>query len=153
MHLLFEHKSYVESRINLDLLRFPGRSWEQWLKDGNTGRLPVIIPVVFYHGAGRWTVKRQFAETVVEAPGLQRYVPTCEYHLVDVSGRRDEELRGAVILQVALLTFKYIFRDAAGRAVAGDSAAVTGVGRGIERSGFYPITVAVPGAGPRNRPV
>jgi predicted transposase/invertase (TIGR01784 family) len=114
VHLLFEHKSYVESRINLDLLRYRVRIWEQWLKDRNTGRLPVIIPVVFYHGAGRWTVKRQFAETVVEAPGLQRYVPTCEYHLVDVSGRRDEELRGAVILQVALLTFKYIFRDELG---------------------------------------
>ncbi len=111
VHLLFEHKSYIESRINLDLLRYRVRIWEQWLKDGNAGQLPVIIPVVFYHGAGRWTVKRQFAETVVEAPGLKPYVPTCEYHLVDVSGYRDEELRGAVILQVALLTFKYIFRD------------------------------------------
>lgn len=50
---------------------------------------------------------------------LQPYVPTCQYHLVDVSGYRDEELRGAVILQVALLTFKYIFRDELGERLPG----------------------------------
>lgn len=49
-------------------------------------------------------MKQQFAETVAAVPELQRYVPTCEYHLVDL---RDEELRGAVLLQV---TLKYIFR-------------------------------------------
>ena len=119
IHLLFEHKSYVESRINLDLLRYRVRIWEQWLNAGNTGLLPVIIPVVFYHGAGRWGVKRQFAETVMELPELQRYVPTCEYHLVDVSAYRDEELRGAVRLQVALLTLKYIFRDELGERLPG----------------------------------
>ena len=119
VHLLFEHKSYVESRINLDLLRYRVRIWEQWLKDGNTGRLPVILPVVFYHGAARWSAKRQFAETVAEAPGLQRYVPTCEYHLVDLCLYRDEELRGAVRLQVALLTLKYIFRDELGERLPG----------------------------------
>lgn len=111
IHLLFEHKSYVEWRINLDGLRYRVRIWEQWLKDGNSGRLPVIIPVVFYHGADRWTAKRQFADTVAVVPGCQRYVPSCEYHLVDPSNYADEALRGAVILQVTLLTFKYIFRE------------------------------------------
>lgn len=119
VHLLFEHKSYVEGRINLDLLRYRVRIWEQWLQDGNRGPLPVILPVVFYHGADRWTAKRQFAETVAQVPGLQRYVPACEYHLVEVSGYPDEALRGAVILHVALLTFKYIFREEWGRGCRG----------------------------------
>jgi len=110
VHLLFEHKSYVESRINLDLLRYRVRIWEAWLKDKNKGLLPVIIPVVFYHGEAHWGVKRQFAETVAAVPALQRYVPTCEYHLVDLRAYPDEALRGAVILQVTLLTLKYIFR-------------------------------------------
>jgi len=51
VHMLFEHKSYVESRINLDLLRYRVRIWEQWLNAGNAGPLSVIVPVVFYHGA------------------------------------------------------------------------------------------------------
>lgn len=119
VHVLFEHKSYVESRINLDLLRYRVRIWEQWLQEGNTGALPVIVPVVFYHGAARWTAKRQFAETVADVALLQRYVPICEYHLVDLSAYPDEALRGAVILQVALLTLKYIFRDELGARLPG----------------------------------
>ena len=111
VHVLFEHKSYVESRINLDLLRYRVRIWEQWLNEGNMGPLPVIVPVVFYHGAAAWRVSRQFAETVDDAPALRAYVPSCVYHLVDLSAYRDEELRGAVRLQVALLTLKYVFRD------------------------------------------
>ncbi len=76
---------------------------DRFFKAVNTGLLPAIIPVVFYHGAARWGVKRQFAETVADAPGLQRYVPVCEHPLVDLSAYRDEELRGAVMLQVAVV--------------------------------------------------
>lgn len=137
----------------LDLLRYRVRIWEQWLNNGNTGLLPAIIPVVFYHGAARWGVKRQFAETVRNAPGLRRYVPTCEYHLVDVSGYRDEELRGAAMLQVALLALKYSFPGRAAGAVAGDSGTVTGVGAEFERTGFHSDVVAVSGAGGGNGPV
>jgi predicted transposase/invertase (TIGR01784 family) len=49
VHVLFEHKSYMESRIQLDLLRYRVRIWEHWLQAGNTGPLPIIVPVVFYH--------------------------------------------------------------------------------------------------------
>lgn len=109
--VLFEHKSYVEARIGLDLLRYRVRIWEQWLNAGHTGRLPVIVPVVVYHGARPWRVSRRFADDVVDVPALRECVPDCVYYLIDLSRYRDEELRGAVILQTALLTLKYIFRD------------------------------------------
>ena len=153
MQVLFEHKSYVESRINLDLLRYRVRIWEEWVNAGNTGLLPVIIPVVFYHGAAQWRVKRQFAETVADVPELRVYVPTCAYHLVDLSAYQDEALRGAVMLQVALLTLKYIFRDELGRATARDSGTVARIGGGIDRFGFHPVTAAVCGAGRRDGPI
>ncbi len=111
VQVLFEHKSYVESRIGLDLLRYRVRIWEQWLNAGHTGRLPVIIPVVVYHGAKAWRVSRRFADDVAEAPALRECIPDCVYYLIDLSRYRDEELRGAVMLQTALLTLKYIFRD------------------------------------------
>lgn len=119
IHLLFEHKSYVERQINLDLLRYRVRIWEQWGKDLTSSlpnataqrRLPVIIPVVFYHGATPWNVPQQFADTVVDEPALHDYIPHVRYHLVDLSHYRDEQLKGSVIMQTALLVFKYIFRD------------------------------------------
>ncbi len=109
--VLFEHKSYVESRINLDLLRYRVRIWEHWLNAGNSGLLPVIVPVVVYHGAATWRVSRQFADGVAAPLALRECVPECVYYLVDLSACRDEDLRGAVILHSALLTLKYIFRD------------------------------------------
>lgn len=110
VHILFEHKSYVESRINLDLLRYRVRIWEHGLNAGHGKPLPVIVPVVVYHGAANWTVSRQFAEDVATVPSLQDYVPHCVYHLVDLSQYSDAALRGAVILHTALLAFKYIAR-------------------------------------------
>lgn len=109
--LLFEHKSYVEPRIGLDLLRYRVRIWEHALKAGTPEPLPVIVPVVVYHGSAVWRVSTQFADGIAAIPALQNYVPRCIYHLIDLGGYRDEDLRGAVILQTALLTLKYIFRD------------------------------------------
>ncbi|HMX68671.1 MAG TPA: Rpn family recombination-promoting nuclease/putative transposase, partial [Accumulibacter sp.] len=111
VHVLFEHKSYLEPRISLDLLRYRVRIWEQWLNAGNSGRLPLVLPVVVYHGATRWRISRQFAEEVDAVPGLQAYVPACVYELVDLSQYRDDELQGAVVLHTALLTLKYVLRD------------------------------------------
>jgi hypothetical protein len=67
--------------------------------------------VVFYHGTTPWNVPQQFADTVVDEPALHDYIPHVRYHLVDLSHYRDEQLKGSVIMQTALLVFKYIFRD------------------------------------------
>jgi hypothetical protein len=96
--------------LGLDLLRYRVRIWEQWLNAGNSGRLPVVVPVVVYHGAASWCVSRQFADEVEDAPALRDYVPACVDHLIDLSGYRDDELQGAVMLHTALLTLKYIFQ-------------------------------------------
>ena len=130
VQVLFEHKSYVEARINLDLLRYRVRIWEQWRKAGNAGPLPIIIPVVVYHGATTWQVSRQFADGVVEAPALREFVPVCVYHLMDVSAYPDEELRGAVMLHTALLTLKYIFRNELRERLPG----ILGLLRSLEQS-------------------
>ena len=59
----------------------------------------------------KWHVSRQFADEVENCPALRAYVPACVYHLIDLSEYPDDQLRGAVLLQTALLTLKYIFRD------------------------------------------
>ena len=71
----------------------------------------MIVPGVVYHGLEAWRVSRQFADGVVEVPALRAYVPECVYHLVDLSDYRDEELRGAVVLNTALLVLKCSFRN------------------------------------------
>jgi predicted transposase/invertase (TIGR01784 family) len=109
--VLFEHKSYVEPLVGLDLLRYELRVWEDVLKaTPQPATLPVIIPLVVYHGRSRWTVPTRFDALLPAPTALQGYVPKFEYTLIDLSAWRDEDIRGQVILQVALRLFKYIFQ-------------------------------------------
>ena len=79
----------------------------------------MIVPVVFYHGAATWSVSPPFADGVTAVPALLDDVPHGVYHRVDLSGYRDEDRRGAVMRQVALLTLKYIFRRELGERLLG----------------------------------
>jgi predicted transposase/invertase (TIGR01784 family) len=111
VYVLFEHKSYPEPLIVLDLLRYQLRIWEQWRKAGNSGRLPIILPIVVYHGRTGWSVATALAALVEERPVLAPYVPNFHYIVTDLTRYRDEDIRGEVHLRVAMLLFKYIFRD------------------------------------------
>ncbi|MBI4332088.1 MAG: Rpn family recombination-promoting nuclease/putative transposase [Chloroflexi bacterium] len=111
VYLLFEHKSYSEPLIALDLLRYLVRIWEQWLKQGGTGPLPPIIPWVVYHGERQWQPALDFGSLVGVGEPLSSFVPDFRYLLCDLTGYSDEKIRGGVILRVALLLLKYIFRE------------------------------------------
>ena len=42
---------------------------------------------------------------------MDRYIPNFEYILKDLSGLRDEDIRGEVILRLSLLAMKYIYKE------------------------------------------
>jgi len=107
-----EHKSYPSPEVSFQLLRYAVRILEQYRKKTAKGLLPPIFPVVFYHGKARWEVSPHF-RALFECPAeFEPYLPNFRYHLCDLSGWADEELRGTVVLQSALLLMKHIFRGA-----------------------------------------
>ena len=110
-YLLFEHKSYAEPLVGLDLLRYMARIWEQWLKAGNKPPLPPIVPVLVYHGRKSWSVATDFAALVAAPPGLEAFVPRFRYNLIDLSVIPDDRIQGQVMLRTGLLALKYIFDD------------------------------------------
>lgn len=112
VYVLLEHKSYPEPFVAFDLLRYMVRIWDLLLKQGKAGgKLPTIIPVVLYHGRRGWHIGQDFRSLVADDGKLERYLPDFHYELCDLSDFEDEEIKGAVVLQVAMLLFKYIFRD------------------------------------------
>ena len=111
MYVLFEHKSYSEPLIGLDLLRYLVRIWEQVRKAGTEKTLPVIVPMVVYHGRTPWRIEAEFASLVAPSATLTPYVPNFRYVLVDLSVYPEQAIRGEVMLRTALLVLKYIFRD------------------------------------------
>ena len=118
LYFLFEHQSAppTEGLMALRLLRYQERIWARWHAENPRARkLPMILPIVLYHGAALWSEPCAF-EALLNVPTPLR--PTVEVHLVrftyllhDLSQISDEELReGAqrtALAKLAALCFKH----------------------------------------------
>ena len=58
IYVLFEHKSYVDPGVFVQLLGYLAEIHKRQFAD--TGRLSVVIPFVFYHGEKSWNLGRSF---------------------------------------------------------------------------------------------
>ena len=116
LYLLFEHKSYPSRDVAFQLLKYMVRIWDT--KIGETGQLPVIIPLVVYHGKEGWNIKPTLGEMILgydELPqDIQALVPNYQYLLFDLSRFTDEEIKGAVITRIAVMILRDIQRKGIG---------------------------------------
>ncbi|HEX3478991.1 MAG TPA: Rpn family recombination-promoting nuclease/putative transposase [Kofleriaceae bacterium] len=118
VYLLFEHQSSLptEGRMAERLLSYQVRIWDRWRAGHPKARtLPMILPIVMYHGASPWSEPRSF-DALLDVPAPLRL--TVEPHLVrftyllhDLSEISEEELReGAMrtaLAKLVVLCFKY----------------------------------------------
>jgi predicted transposase/invertase (TIGR01784 family) len=112
IYLLLEHKSAPEKWVAFQLLRYIVQCWERMQASG-VERLPLIVPIVFYHGQERWRVGRRLS-ALVELTGmtnLQKYAPEFEYDLRDLSPHSDAEIKGEPRLRAGLQMLRYIFSE------------------------------------------
>ena len=108
VYVLFEHKSVPDRWVAFQLLRYMVRIWERNLRE--RGQLWPIVPLVVYHGQETWWVESKFGALLEMPAALRTYVPDYEYLLCDLTGYPDATLKDEALLQVALLTLKYISR-------------------------------------------
>ena len=106
--VLFEHKSYVDPLVALQVLRYMVRVWDYSLRQ--RARLWPIIPIVVYHGTDRWSVAPDFQSLFDLPAALKPYVPDYQYWLYDLSAYSDEEITDVAVLGVGLLLLKHIFQ-------------------------------------------
>jgi predicted transposase/invertase (TIGR01784 family) len=115
LYILFDHKSYPDPMVAYQLLRYMVKIWDLWLRQrqgkGRPKRLPLILPLVFYHGRSRWGMEPVFRGLFEVPEDMRQYLPDYQYELIDLSRYTDEEIRGGIILRVGMLLLKYIFRD------------------------------------------
>ena len=111
-YLLFEHQSAPpktrDGPMAYRLLRYQVRIWEQWIsRNPEAKALPMIIPIVMYHGRAPWSEARSFSDLLAVPPAVRpavkRYLVQLEYLLHDLSELTDEELRGRAMTAVAKL--------------------------------------------------
>lgn len=105
VYFLFEHKSSPERFLPLQLLRYMLEIWEHFRKQQKKPRgykLPLIVPVIIYHGKTR-SQGRRLCE-LIEMPHeeLRCYVPDFATAFYDFSPRSDEVIKGEIKLRLAL---------------------------------------------------
>jgi predicted transposase/invertase (TIGR01784 family) len=109
IYLLLDHKSAQEDFMGFQFLKYMVRIWELHFKQNKkVTYLPVIVPMVIYHGASKWEIKKRFISLFKEVDGVNEYIPDFKYLVYDISHIPDEEIKGDVLLQIVLSIFKYI---------------------------------------------
>ena len=134
VYILVEHKSYHDRLVAVQLLRYLGAIWQQqWVNVKATARgsLPLIHPVVFYHGRRRWRAPLRLSGlhgrgeadgagatgdtgTTVDGVELPRsgfgFPAELEYRLVDLRTIRPERLRIRMRTIAFLITLRHVLR-------------------------------------------
>jgi len=108
LYILFEHQSTSDRRMAFRCLRYLVRIWERWLTDHpHAETLPVIVPVVLYHGAQPWSAPVAF-DALLDIPEAVR--PAIAPHLLqfaylvdDLSEIPDHRLRARAMTALGRL--------------------------------------------------
>ncbi|MBC7796249.1 MAG: Rpn family recombination-promoting nuclease/putative transposase [Pyrinomonadaceae bacterium] len=112
IYVLLEHKSYADESVAFQILRYKTRIWEKAHRE-KSKKLPLIFPLVLYHGAAKWKTSRQFANLVErgETKIWKKFTAHFEYHLCDLSGFTKDEIKGSLIVRAILYLLQNIRAD------------------------------------------
>lgn len=102
IYCLFEHKSYPDKKVSFQLLKYMTKIWDLSLKQNNFGELPVILPLLIYHGKKRYNIDKRFNSIVNTQPNTEKFVPDFEYLFFDFSQYNDQQIIGSIQLQITL---------------------------------------------------
>ncbi len=110
IYVLFEHKSYPDKLIGLQLLEYLIQCWKSKIKQKN--KLPLVIPLVIYHGKVNWNIGVIFSDIIEKIDDkFKKYIPDFEYLLYDLSKYQDKDILGTEELKVMMQLMKYIYSE------------------------------------------
>ncbi len=114
LYFLFEHKSRPDKHIFLQLSQYMLSIWNLYNKQSTDPKslrsLPIVLPLVIYHGKQAWNIPARFSECFQGVTDdLKHYIPDFSYLLYDLSAYTDEEIKGSVMARVSLLILKHAY--------------------------------------------
>lgn len=113
--LLLEHKSRPDRQTIFQVSRYILDAWTKLSKD-NQAELPVVIPIVFYHGTGKWNYRTDIRDMIpgyYELPEyLKERIPTMRHDIIDMHKNPDSDLeKYRPITRLVLKVFKYVTQE------------------------------------------
>ncbi|EMN57108.1 Rpn family recombination-promoting nuclease/putative transposase [Leptospira borgpetersenii] len=104
VYLLFEHKSYLENTIYIQLLGYLTEIYRNQQRNGEP--LSVVIPFVFYHGEKEWKLGDRFSDQFVltkqETDVFQDFIPDFKIDLFDLKKVELKKKLESITFQVTL---------------------------------------------------
>ncbi|MDE0049643.1 MAG: Rpn family recombination-promoting nuclease/putative transposase [Rhodospirillales bacterium] len=112
IYVLLEHKSYLDGTAPLQMLKYMVAIWLREI-EGGTGRdrLPAIIPLVLYHGPGRWTVPRSVMEMIDAPEEVKPFLRNFAYVLHDLGEIVPLRLSRTPEVRAGLLALRVVHFD------------------------------------------
>jgi predicted transposase/invertase (TIGR01784 family) len=114
LYFLFEHKSYPDRMVSLQLLTYMVRIWNQKVNKRIDTHIPMIIPMVVCHGETKWKISPKFSDLILNFDTLpeevKQMIPDYRYQLYDLSQFSDEDIKGKAELMIALSVARDIFK-------------------------------------------
>ena len=113
VYVLFEHKSYYDKYVHLQLLEYMVKIWRLHIeqnKEESSG-LPIVIPLLICHGRKEWPKDTVRFTSLLTGPvgELTGYIPDFGFELYDLFHFSDDEIKGTIMNRVVMLLFKYVF--------------------------------------------
>lgn len=109
IYCLFEHKSYPQKDTAFQLLKYLVKLWELHRKQSTQKLLPVIIPILIYHGDKRYNIDKNFISIVNSRVNTEKYIPDFEFLFYDFSIYTDQQIIGSIQLQITLKIMHSIY--------------------------------------------
>ncbi|SLM28675.1 conserved hypothetical protein [Desulfamplus magnetovallimortis] len=114
LYVLFEHKSYDDKYLHLQLLEYMVKIWRLFLKQQPENKkkppLPIVLPLLICHGETPWPKDRIRFSSLMSGPveTFSAYIPDFSFSLHDLTDFTDVEIRGTIMVRVMQLLFKHI---------------------------------------------
>ncbi len=107
VYVLFEHKSRIDTLTSPPILKYRVRIWLREVEAAAAGgRLPTILPLMFYPGRGRWTAARLMPERIDAPEELRPFLRAFAYVLHDLGEIEPPKLSRAPDVRAALLALR-----------------------------------------------
>jgi predicted transposase/invertase (TIGR01784 family) len=112
IYVLFEHKSYYDRFVHLQLLEYMAKIWRLFIKQHKKPPdfLPIVIPLLVCHARKEWPDGTMRLTSLLSGPvdDLAGYIPDFGFELYDLHRYTDDEIKGTIASRLALLLLKHI---------------------------------------------
>jgi predicted transposase/invertase (TIGR01784 family) len=109
LFLLVEHQSTPDELMAFRLLTYLCRIMQEHIDQTQSKVLPIVVPMVFYHGKESYPYSSDLFDLFGEHKSLAKNIFLQPFHLIDIGAIPDEELRKRQWAGLMEFTMKHVF--------------------------------------------